>query len=155
MDNKIEMLEKPRGLMKLLNSVPGLIYRIGATKPIEGKMMVITTTGRNSGKKVPAVVNYLKKGDKVYAFSIYKGSDWLKNIEKKPEVEIQIGKKKMKTNAMIVGDPEEKAEVFQAFIDKIGKSGAERFYSVKPDMNKEEIRSIAIQTPTIRFMAEK
>ncbi len=60
MDNKIEMLEKPRGLMKLLNYVPGLIFRIGVTKPIEGKMMVVTTTGRHSGKKVPAVVAYLK-----------------------------------------------------------------------------------------------
>ena len=155
MANKIEMLEKPRGLMKLLNYVPGLIYRTGVTKPIEGRMMVVTTTGRNSGKKVPAVVNYLKKDDKVYAFSIYKGSDWLKNIQKKPEVEIQIGKEKMKTNAMIVGDSEEKAEAFQAFIDKIGKSGAERFYSVKPDMDAEEVRSIAIQMPTIRFETEK
>ncbi len=155
MDNKIDLIEKPLGLMKLLNYVPGLIYRIGVTKPIEGRMMVITTTGRNSGKKVPAVVNYLKKDDKVYAFSIYKGSDWLKNIEKNPQVEIQIGKEKMKTNAMIVGDPEEKAEAFQAFIDKIGKRGAERFYQVKPYMNKEEIRSIAIQTPTIRFTAKK
>ncbi len=155
MAEKIKMLEKPRGLMKLLNYVPGLIYRIGVTKSIEGRMMVITTTGRNSGKKVPAVVNYLKKDNKVYAFSIYKGSDWLKNIEKNPQVEIQIGKEKMKTNALIVGDSEEKAEAFQVFIDKIGKSGAERFYQVKPDMNKEEVRSIAIQMPTIRFKAEK
>jgi len=153
--NKIELLEKPLGLMKLLNYVPGLIYKIGVTKPIEGRMMLITTIGRNSGKKVPAIVNYLKKDDKVYAFSIYKGSDWLKNLEKKPEAEIQIGKEKIKTKAMIVEAPKEKAETFQAFIDKIGKKGAERFYQVAPDMNKEEIRAIAIQTPTIRFTAEK
>ncbi len=141
--------------MKLLNHVPGLIYRMGLTKPIEGRMMVITTTGRHSGKKVPAVINYLKKDGKVYAFSIYKGSDWLKNIEKKPEVEIQIGKRKMKTNARVVEDTKEKAEVFNAFIEKIGKRGAERFYQVKPDMNKEEMISIAMQTPTIRFDPEK
>ncbi len=155
MENKIELLEKPKGIMKLLNYVPGLIFKIGVTKPIEGKMMVVTTTGRHSGKKVPAVVNYLKKDDKVYAFSIYKGSDWLKNIEKKPEVEIQIGREKLATNAIVVEDIEEKAEAFNAFIDKIGKRGAERFYQVKPDMTTEEIRSVAIQTPTIRFDPEK
>jgi deazaflavin-dependent oxidoreductase (nitroreductase family) len=153
--NKIELLAKPQGFMKQLNNVLRLFYRIGLSKPFERRMMVITTVGSHSGKKVPAVVAYLKKDDKIYAFSVYKGSDWLHNIQKNSHVEIQIGKEKMKTNARVVEDTEEKAEAFQAFIDKSSKRVAERFYQVKPDMHIEEIRSIAIQTPTIRFDPEK
>jgi deazaflavin-dependent oxidoreductase (nitroreductase family) len=77
----------------------GHIWREGST------VLLLTTTGRTSGEKRTTPLIYAKDGDK-YVIVASKGGapedpGWYKNIEKTPEVELQVGAETFRARARV------------------------------------------------------
>jgi deazaflavin-dependent oxidoreductase (nitroreductase family) len=75
-------------------------YRAGLGK-IAGRMiLLLTTIGRKSGKPHTVAVQYEKMGNKYYiGAATGQKSDWYRNILTTPEVDVEIGSKKMRGTA--------------------------------------------------------
>src|SRR5471030_2266985 len=63
------------------------------------QILVLTTTGRKSGRAISKPLAYLPDGERFVIIASNGGSDrnplWYLNIQAKPEVEVQVGPKVM------------------------------------------------------------
>lgn len=104
------MLEKrPSGLLKFFFKVPLLMHKLGFggwEKLIDAQWMLLTTTGRKSGKRretLVDVMDYDKTADTYYIEAAYgSNADWFKNIQATPHFEAQVGRRKFSALAEIL-----------------------------------------------------
>jgi len=79
-------------------------------------MLLLTTTGRRSGRAITKPLTYLPDGDNYVIIASNSGSDlnphWFLNVRAKPEVEIQVGPRVMSATAR-VATPDESRELWQ------------------------------------------
>ncbi len=92
------------GLKKFLFRVPLLLYRMGLGGLLGKRFVLLNHIGRKSGKprqSVLEVVNHDKTTDTYYIASGFgKKSDWYLNIMAHPQVDIQVGWRKMAVTAV-------------------------------------------------------
>jgi deazaflavin-dependent oxidoreductase (nitroreductase family) len=103
------------------------VYRLTrgrlANKVGEGPILLLTTTGRKSGRPRTAPVLYLARGDAMIVIDTNAGNDrrpaWSRNLEADPRAEVEIGRRKLKVTARIAqGD--ERDELWRACNDQYG-----------------------------------
>jgi deazaflavin-dependent oxidoreductase (nitroreductase family) len=79
------------------------------------KTLLLTTTGRKSGKKVTKPLIYGRHGDDYLLVASWGGNDrhppWYLNLQADPEVEIQVKGDRMRARAR-TASPEEKRELW-------------------------------------------
>ena len=92
------------GLKKLFFRAPLFLYRIGLGGLLGHRFLLLNHIGRKSGKprqSVLEVVNHDKTTDTYYIASGFgKKSDWYLNILAHPQVDIQVGWRKMVVTAV-------------------------------------------------------
>jgi deazaflavin-dependent oxidoreductase (nitroreductase family) len=106
------MFEKrPSGLLKFFFKVPLFMHKIGLggwERFIGAQWMLLTTTGRKSGKRrqtLVDVMDYDKATDTYYIEAAYGShADWFKNIQVTPRFEAQVGKRKFIAQAEILNE---------------------------------------------------
>jgi hypothetical protein len=113
----------------LLNRVMGAVLR----SPLHGiasrSVMLITFTGRKSGKTYITPISYLREGDTVTAFS---HARWTKNLAGGALVTLNIKNKEYQGRAtLVIDDKETIARELQHFLSRV-RSDA-RFYNVQFD----------------------
>jgi deazaflavin-dependent oxidoreductase (nitroreductase family) len=92
--------------MKNIQKIHRVLYAIGLG-PIVGRIiLLLTTTGRKSGMKRVTPLQYEQIGSDYYLGSA-RGvkSDWVRNIQSNPQVEIRVGAKQFQGLAEVVTDP--------------------------------------------------
>ncbi len=89
--------ERLRQLFKKLNHFMMLIWRLGLGKwlnawpSIGGRIMVITQTGRKTGKKRRTPVNYNVVDGEIYCTAGFGSkSDWYRNVVADPRIEVWL-----------------------------------------------------------------
>jgi deazaflavin-dependent oxidoreductase (nitroreductase family) len=105
-------------LIKILSALTTWTYRATGGK-IGGKflrgapVMLVTTTGRKSGKPRTAPIIYLEDGDDLVIVASKGGMShhpaWYRNLEANPDVEVEIGSERRKMRARRVSDEEKAA----------------------------------------------
>jgi deazaflavin-dependent oxidoreductase (nitroreductase family) len=92
--------------MRLLKLPPQLIYKIGLG-PIYGRLvLLLTTTGRKSGKLRVTPLQYEEIDGRIYIASARgTNADWFQNIVADPRISIQVGSRKFRGRAEAVTDP--------------------------------------------------
>lgn len=87
---------RPKGLMKLFLRFPILLYRAGLGELFGQRFLLLTHTGRKSGKPRQAVVEVMRHDDATDAYVAAaawgENSDWFRNIKKGPSVQITVGR---------------------------------------------------------------
>ncbi len=79
-------------LAKKLFKTPVLLYRLGLGKVFGNYILILSTTGRNTGKTRRTPVEYFYHEGKYYIISGFDDQpDWYKNIAANPQVIIQNG----------------------------------------------------------------
>ena len=74
--------------------------------------LLLRTTGRRTGEPRTSALVYAKDGDRYVVVASNGGSDrppgWLHNVRAKPDVEIQVGRRRMPATARVIerGDPD-------------------------------------------------
>lgn len=91
-------------------------------------VMLITFTGRRTGKSYTTPISYARDGDSVIAFT---GARWSRNLAGGAPVTLNIKNTAYQGQADVVDDKEVVAENLQAFLNQV-RSDA-RFYQVRFD----------------------
>ncbi|KAF0107180.1 MAG: hypothetical protein FD146_2021 [Anaerolineaceae bacterium] len=108
--------DRPRGFLKFFFKMPLFLHKVGIVWWIEkftgAQWMLITTTGRKSGKPrqvIVDVVDYDKETNTFYVEAAYgHRADWVRNIQANPDFRAQVGKRKFAARAEFL--PSEIAE---------------------------------------------
>jgi deazaflavin-dependent oxidoreductase (nitroreductase family) len=78
-------------------------------------VLLLRTIGRKSGAERTAALVYLRDGDNLVVVASNGGSDrspgWFFNLQKNPQVGVQIGRQRMKMRARIA-DPQERTRLW-------------------------------------------
>jgi deazaflavin-dependent oxidoreductase (nitroreductase family) len=85
----------------LTNLVPAAILSSPLHRLLSGKRLVLTFTGRRSGKRYTTPVNYLQRGREVL---ITTDSSWWRNLDGGAPVELQLRGRKLQATAEAVRD---------------------------------------------------
>ncbi|HEX5807703.1 MAG TPA: nitroreductase/quinone reductase family protein [Anaerolineales bacterium] len=92
--------------MKNIQKIHRVLYAIGLG-PLVGKIiLLLTTTGRKSGKERVTPLQYERIGNNYY-IGAARGlrADWVRNIQANPKVEVRVGSKQFCAHAEVVTDP--------------------------------------------------
>ena len=88
---------RPGRGVRLMLLVPALLYRLGlAGQLADRRIMLLTTTGRRSGRQRVSGLNYALDGATVYVAAGWgPRTGWYQNLLAKPEVAVQIGRRRL------------------------------------------------------------
>lgn len=84
-------------------------------------LMLVTYTGRKSGKTYTTPVTYIKSGDEVVFFNSH---TWWHNFESRSPVTLRIKGRDLRGTALAVPDPYEAEPVVRAFLEEKGVRSA-------------------------------
>ena len=112
MPTKIREVQPPRGMARTLYRLPIMLFRLHLGWLLMGHFLLLTHIGRKSGLPRQTILEVLQHDRAKDAYYVMAGwgkqSDWVKNIEKTPQVEISVGHRRF--NALASRLPPEEAE---------------------------------------------
>lgn len=113
-----------RTMLKLLGRMHKVAYRLLGGRVVErflgAQNVLLTTTGRKSGKPRTTPLLALRDGDDVIVVASYGGNDmhpqWYRNLRSNPAVEVQVGRERRRMRAEQVSD-EEKSRLWPRIVE--------------------------------------
>ncbi len=139
---------------------PVYLYRWHLGWLLGHRLLLLTHTGRRSGLRrhtVLEVVDYRKPGPEVVVASAFgQKSDWLQNIEAKPDEEVTIGSQHFAASHRFVGEEEavrtiERYEYRNRFIAPVVRAGLSWVAGWPYRSRDEDRRRLVRQLPLIAF----
>ena len=105
--------------MKNVQKIHRILYAIGLGPLIGRIILLLTTTGRRSGKKRVTPLQYEMIGTDYYLGSA-RGlkSDWMRNIQSYPQVDVRVGAKHFQGTAEIITDPSKFADFMEVRLER-------------------------------------
>jgi deazaflavin-dependent oxidoreductase (nitroreductase family) len=80
--------------------------------PASDMLMVITTTGRKTGKKHSIPIGYIRDGENIYVLSGNNPSNWFRNVLANGTATLEIKKEKFDVRGELVTDEAERQHIF-------------------------------------------
>jgi len=112
---KTKDVRPPRGFARLLWRAPIKLYRAGLGWLLGNRFLHLIHTGRKSGQQRHVVVEVVRHDPTAGIYIIAAGfgekTDWLQNLAKTPQAEIEVGRKRMAVNARRLSVPEAEDEL--------------------------------------------
>ena len=118
--------------------------------PMGNEIMVITTTGRKTGRSYSTPIGYLRDGSGVIALNPVGGSNWYKNALNNKQARLEIKGKTYQAQAAPIVDPEERKKIFERY----RQERAKRFkllFGIEADASQEELELALASRRFIRF----
>lgn len=105
--------------MKNIQKIHRLLYAIGFGPLIGRIILLLTTTGRKSGKKRVTPLQYELIGSDYYLGSA-RGlkADWVRNIQSNSQVEVRVGRKRIQGIAEIVTESSRFADFLEVRLER-------------------------------------
>ncbi len=107
--DKLVMQDSPGPVFKWLFKMPILQYKLGLGWMIGSYVLLLTTTGRKTGKArcTPLEYIYNKETDSYRIAAGWGGkTDWYRNLKANPKVHVQVGRREFDAVAEIASDKE-------------------------------------------------
>jgi deazaflavin-dependent oxidoreductase (nitroreductase family) len=103
-----------RWFWRLIQIGPRLAYALGLGWLIGRSVLLLTTTGRHTGRRRVTPLVYDRLGEMIFVASARGyGADWLRNLAANPAVQIRVGGRRYAGMAAIINDPEEIADYLE------------------------------------------
>ncbi len=105
--------------MRNIQKIHRVLYAIGLGPLIGRIILLLTTTGRRSGRPRVTPLQYEKIGDDYYVGAA-RGlkADWLRNIQSDPCVEVRVGAKYFQGFAEVVTVPSKFADFMEVRLER-------------------------------------
>jgi deazaflavin-dependent oxidoreductase (nitroreductase family) len=140
---------RPTGLIRVLVRTPVLLYRLGLGGLIGKHTLLLTTTGRRTGRPRVVPLDYQQEGDTLYLIAEQGArSPWYRNLVASPEVDVQVGSRKIRGAATPLTDRQEKAHVLKLFVRRSTRL-AERYYGIPRGASDEDLLQLAPQRAVV------
>jgi F420H(2)-dependent quinone reductase len=112
---------------KMLTKVHSLVYRVTggrvAGRAFKSPVLLLTTTGRKSGRERTTPLLYLEDGENLVVVASYGGApnhpSWWLNLKANPEATVEIGDRKVRVRAE-QAHPEEKERLWPKLVAMYG-----------------------------------
>jgi deazaflavin-dependent oxidoreductase (nitroreductase family) len=107
--DKLVSQDTPGPIFKWVFKIPILQYKLGLGWLTGNYVLLLTTTGRKTGKKRYTPLEYLydKENDRYRIAAGWGGkTDWFRNIKADPHVHVQVGRREFDAVAEIASDKE-------------------------------------------------
>lgn len=105
--------------MKHIQQIHRVLYAVGLGPVIGGFILLLTTTGRKSGKLRVTPLQYEKIGADYY-LGAARGlnADWVRNLQADPQVELRVGARRVRGWAEVVTDPRRFADFLEVRLQR-------------------------------------
>jgi len=150
------MKHPPRGLAAIPWRLPIYLYKLGLGSLLGGRFMLLTHTGRVSGRPRQAVLEVIHRDPQTNTYYAASGfgekSHWFRNVMKTPQVTIQVGRYTMPALARRL--PAEEAEaILRAYARAHPRALRElsRLTGISYDGSLESLHRLAGQIPVVSF----
>lgn len=146
----------PRGLRRLLFRLPITLYRMGLGGLLARRFVLINHIGRTSGVTRQVVVEMVDRDPRRGTFTVPSGfggrSDWYRNLMRKPEVTIQVGRRTLPVAAVPL-PPDEAEETMVAYARRhpFAARRLAPFMGFEVDGSEADYRQVAREIPFVRF----
>lgn len=133
--------------MKNIQKIHRLLYAIGLGPLIGRIILLLTTTGRKSGKKRVTPLQYELIGSDYY-LGAARGlqADWVRNIQSDPHVDIRVGGKYIQGIAEIVTDTSRFADFLEVRLARHPRMVGlimEKAHGLPRRPNREQLEGLA------------
>lgn len=116
-------LPAPRALFKIMNPLMKLMLLSPFHGGMSKRLMVMSFTGRKTGKRYATPVGYAREGDTI---SIFTHSAWRNNFKEPAPVKMRIRGKDVSGTAHLVTDPQRIQQMVRQFIAANGEEMSRR-----------------------------
>jgi hypothetical protein len=124
----------PKWLYRIVNGVMILLLRSPLHGLLSKVIMLITFTGRKSGKQFTTPISYLRDGKVITCFT---GSPWWKNLQGGAPVILRIEGQTLNGIAQTNRDPTAVAQATQEYLQRNGGVKSARNLALSFDPNRE------------------
>ncbi len=115
MPQRLAETDPSRGLLRVLLRAPIFLYRLHLGWILGRRFLLLKHVGRKTGLQHSAVLEVVRYDRSRNIYIIASGwgekSNWLQNIEKNPEVEIEIGRRRLSAHARRLPQTQAKDEL--------------------------------------------
>jgi deazaflavin-dependent oxidoreductase (nitroreductase family) len=156
MPEKFKDVHPPRGLARLAFRLPIWLYRFGLGGLLGSRFLLLTHTGRKSGKKRQTVLEVVRYDKATTTFIVAVGfgpeSDWYKNLHNNPKVTVQCGRHRWEMIANFL-TPEQAGNEMLDYAQRHPQALGElaRFMGYRLDGSQEDIRAMGQALSMVAF----
>ncbi len=130
----------------------GLGWMLNAIPPLFGRYMVITTTGRRTGRTRRSSVNYVRLGERVYCIAGWSPrSSWYANLLADPRVELWLPGEQRAARAARVTDPAEASLALRRLLQETRTLSRLLAGVDVGALTEETVAALADWWPVVRF----
>lgn len=139
---------KISAIAKFALSMQVFLLRRGWMGKASDIIMVITTTGRKTGRKTTIPIGYKRDGD--YVFAINKGnSNWFRNVQANSEAVLEIKGEAIKVRGTVVNDEQERQRIFGIY--RQDPATFRQLFRLPADILEGELQKILSEWKFIKF----
>jgi deazaflavin-dependent oxidoreductase (nitroreductase family) len=154
MKHEVPPYRRNRGIVAALARFPALLYKLGLGPLLGRKILLLTTTGRRSGRPRTTSLSYHRIDDTIYLLSeAGTHADWYRNVAKDPSVRVQVGGRRFQAVAERVSDPQLIARVLRLF-NRAYPRATQYFHGIPARATDEELLTLAPQRLVIALRQE-
>jgi deazaflavin-dependent oxidoreductase (nitroreductase family) len=147
----------PTGLRRLLWRLPVALYRLGWGRLLGRRLMLLTHTGRVSGRPRRAVVEVVRHDDHGYvaASGFGRRADWYRNVMATPHVTLQVGGRTIEATAAAV-PTDEGAEIMAEYAPRHPAAAQLcKIMGFAVDGSAADFREVGRRIPFVRFTPDQ
>jgi deazaflavin-dependent oxidoreductase (nitroreductase family) len=141
----------PPRQMKWMLDLQTFLLKRNWMGPAGNVLMVITTTGRKSGKKYSTPIGYVRDKEVYYGFNLGGTSNWYKNALANPRVTLTIKGKPIEARVEPVTTDEELLHVLNVYKREVPNQ-LQRFFGVSPQAAGAELLKAKERAVFVRFL---
>lgn len=143
----------PKGILKFAFRLPVYLYRYRLGWLLGGRFLLINHVGRKSGLPREAVVEVVERvGDSVIVAAGYGAqTQWYQNLRARPEIVVQIGRKKQPVTAEFIS-PEDGEEIMVRYWNNNPKATGRLLSILGYHWDSTEVGLRQIANESLRFV---
>lgn len=113
--------ERPSGLTRLFFKLPVWLYRLNLGWLLGGRFLLLNHVGRTSGRQYETVLEVVRHDDETDTYIVASAwgseSDWFKNVQADPDVEIVVGRRHIDAAATLLSQERTEQEL-RRYVDE-------------------------------------
>ncbi|MBN8581124.1 MAG: nitroreductase family deazaflavin-dependent oxidoreductase [Anaerolineae bacterium] len=133
---------------KFAMGVQIFLLRRGWMGKMDDFVMIITTTGRKSGKKFTTPIAYQRDGENIIAVNPG-NSNWLHNVASSGEAILEIKRQVIPVTGSVVKDDRERQRIFDLY--RQNPSTFERLFKVSANAPETDLQQAMAKWQFVRF----
>lgn len=142
----------PRFLWRLFHVGPRVGYALGLGRLLGRNILLLSTTGRKSGRtRVTPLTYELREDAYLVASARGKRADWVRNIQENPRVRVQASRLDFPARAEVLADLEQEADFMERQLARRPRffGPLMRLEGLPAEPTREDFKALAAKRPVV------